>query len=77
MKYGWQVPPYRETQEYVRRITARYNSISNPLVANSVRKVNTQQAAKLEQKVSAPLTVYEPDALAIKMPDGRMRLVNQ
>ena len=26
-KYGNQVPPYRETQEYVRRITARYNSI--------------------------------------------------
>ncbi len=77
MKYGWQIPPYRETQEYVRRITARYHSISSPMVASAVRKVNTQQAAKLEQKVSAPLTVYEPDAVAIKMPDGRMRLVNQ
>jgi hypothetical protein len=30
MKYGWRVPPYRETQEYVRRITSRYNSISSP-----------------------------------------------
>jgi soluble lytic murein transglycosylase-like protein len=77
MKYGWQIPPYRETQEYVRRITGRYNSITNPMIAKAVRKVNNEQATKLEQKVSAPLTVYEPDAVAIKMPDGRMRLVNQ
>ena len=77
MKYGNQVPPYRETQEYVRRITARYNSISNPNLAKTVRKVTSTQAAKLEEKETAPLTVYEPNALAIKMPDGRMRLVNQ
>lgn len=77
MKFGWQIPPYRETQEYVRRITARYNSISNPMVAKAVRKVNATQAAKLEEKEKKPLTVYEPDALAIRLPDGRMRLVNQ
>jgi hypothetical protein len=77
MKYGWRVPPYRETQEYVRRITARYNSISNPNYVKTVPKVTGQQAAKLEQKESKPLTVYEPDALAIKMPNGTMRLVNQ
>lgn len=76
-KYGNQVPPYRETQEYVRRITARYNSISNPNFVKSVKTVTNQQAAKLEQKESKPLTVYEANALAIKMPDGRMRLVNQ
>ena len=76
-KYGNQVPPYRETQEYVRRITARYNTISNPNYVRTVKTVTTQQAAKLEQKVTKPLTVYEPDALAIKTPDGRMRLVNQ
>jgi hypothetical protein len=77
MKYGNQIPPYRETQEYVRRITARYNSITNPNIVKTVRKVTNTQAAKLEQKEAAPLTVYEPNALAIKMPDGRMRLVNQ
>jgi soluble lytic murein transglycosylase-like protein len=77
MKYGWQVPPYRETQEYVRRITARYNAISNPSVAKAVRKVSPEQAAKLETREAAPLTVYEPDPLPIRMPDGRMRLVNQ
>ncbi len=77
MKYGWQIPPYRETQEYVRRITTRYNSISDPMFAKTVQKVSTEQAAKLEVKPSAPLTTYEPNALAIKLSDGRMRLVNQ
>jgi soluble lytic murein transglycosylase-like protein len=75
-KYGNQVPPYRETQEYVRRITARYNSISNPNFVRTVKKVSNEQAAKLEQKETKPLTVYEPNALAIRTPDGRMRLVN-
>ncbi len=77
MKYGRQIPPYRETQEYVRRITARYSSISNPNFAKTAIKVSNTKAAQLEQKESKPLTVYEPNALAIKMPDGRMRLVNQ
>ena len=76
-KYGNQVPPYNETQEYVRRITTRYNSISNPNFIKSVKKVSNSEAAKLEKKESKPLTVYEANALAIKMPDGRMRLVNQ
>ena len=77
MKYGWNVPPYRETQEYVRRISARYNSISNPSIVRAIKKVTSEQASRLEKKETAPLTIYEPDALAIKTPDGRMRLVNQ
>jgi hypothetical protein len=75
-KYGNRVPPYNETQEYVRRITTRYNSISNPNFIKSVKKVSNTEAAKLEQKEAKPLTVYEANALAIRMPDGRMRLVN-
>lgn len=77
MKYGWQVPPYRETQEYVRRITARYNMVSDPRYVNAARKVTNSQAAKLEKKESAPLYVLEADALTIKLPDGKMILVNQ
>ena len=77
MKYGWRVPPYRETQEYVRRITGRYNSISDPRYVQSARRVNNAVASKLEQKESRPLTVYEPNALAIRLPDGKMMLVNQ
>ena len=77
MKYGNQIPPYNETQEYVRRITARYSQISNPNVAQTVRTVTTTQATKLVEKDAKPLTVYETSSLAIKLPDGRMRLVNK
>ncbi len=77
MKYGWQVPPYRETQEYVRRITDRYNSISDPRYVQSARRVSGIQAARLEKKESKPLTVLEADALTIRLPDGNMMLVNQ
>jgi hypothetical protein len=51
--------------------------VSNPNYIKTVKKVSTEQAVKLEKKVSKPLAVYEANALAIKMPDGRMRLVNQ
>ncbi len=77
MKYGNQIPPYSETQEYVRRITARYSEITSPNLAKIVRKVSTAQAEKLEKKESAPLANYEKSVTAIKLPDGRMRLVNQ
>lgn len=76
MKYGNQIPPYSETQEYVRRISERYNSVRNPNAVKAV-KVPTTQIAKLEKKESAPLTTYERNPLTIKLPDGRMRLVNQ
>jgi hypothetical protein len=77
MKYGNQIPPYNETREYVRRISARYNAIRNPNAVRVVKKVSTEQVAKLEKKAPAPLTVYEPNALTVRLPDGRMRLVNQ
>ena len=77
MKYGNQIPPYTETQEYVRRISSRYASISDGSYSRSVQRVNRSQAAKLEQKVSRPLAMYEPNAVAIRLADGRMRLVNQ
>jgi len=31
MKYGYRIPPYSETQEYVRRISRRYDLIRDPL----------------------------------------------
>ena len=77
MKYGNTVPPYSETQEYVRRITARYASISDGTFARTYHKVNSAEAARLEKREARPLTVYEPNAFAIRLADGRMRLVNQ
>lgn len=77
MKYGWRIPPYRETQEYVRRISNRYNMISDPQYVQAARSVNSTLASRLEQKRSRPLSVYEPDALTLRLPDGRLTLVNQ
>ncbi|HXG86641.1 MAG TPA: lytic transglycosylase domain-containing protein [Pyrinomonadaceae bacterium] len=77
LKYGRRIPPYRETQEYVRRITTRYNSIVNPNLPNVAVKVTKKQAKELEEKISAPLTAYEPNPVAIRLTDGRIRLVNQ
>ncbi len=77
MKYGWNIPPYRETQEYVRRITSRYNAISDPRYVQSARRLDSQTAAKLARQESRPLTVYEPNAVPVRLSDGRMMLMNQ
>ena len=77
MKYGYNVPPYRETQEYVRRISIRYNSISDPRYIQTARRVSNSTLAKLEHKESRPLTVYEPNALPVRLANGKMILVNQ
>ena len=74
MRYGWNVPPYRETQEYVRRITSRYSAISDGRVVQSARLVDGKLAST--QRVR-PLSVYEPDAVTVRLPDGQLMLVNQ
>ncbi len=45
MKYRNQIPPYRETQEYVRRISERYNSIINPNLPNLAVSKVTKKAS--------------------------------
>ena len=77
MRYGNQVPPFNETREYVRRISARYSSISNPSFASTAMRVSGDKAAKLAQRDARPLAVYEPNPIAIRLEDGRMRLVNK
>ena len=76
MKYGWRVPPYRETQEYVRRIGSRYSMISDGRYVNTARKLN-ENTAKVVQKESAPLTVLEVAPTAVRTADGKMILINQ
>lgn len=76
-RFGNQIPPFNETREYVRRISARYNEISDGSFARNVKKVSNSKAAKLEERISRPLATYEPNPVAIRLADGRMRLVNQ
>jgi hypothetical protein len=37
MKYGYQIPPYNETQDYVRRISTRYRSLTGVQTARNTR----------------------------------------
>jgi hypothetical protein len=75
IKYGYRVPPYAETQEYVRRIGRRYALIRDPLAAKMANGINREQLAA--QKESKPLTVYERTVGAVRLPDGRLVLVSQ
>ncbi len=77
IRFGNQIPPFNETREYVRRISARYSSISDPSFASTALRVSGGQAAKLAQKEARPLAVYEPSPVAVRLSDGSMRLVNQ
>ncbi len=78
MKYGYRVPPYSETQEYVRRIGRRYSLIRDPLAARSANVVTREQLASVQQQQeSRPLSVYERSVFAVRLPDGRLVLQSQ
>jgi soluble lytic murein transglycosylase-like protein len=72
MKYGYQVPPYSETREYVRRIGNRYSMIRDP---NALANAGTSNLA--QQKDPTPLNVYERSVFMTRLPDGRLQLVSQ
>jgi len=74
MKYGYQVPPYSETREYVRRIGNRYSLIRDPNAVATAGPLNRGQSA---QKDPTPLNVYERSVFMTKLPDGRLQLVSQ
>jgi soluble lytic murein transglycosylase-like protein len=76
-KYGRQIPPYAETQEYVRRISRRYSLLRDPNAALYAPRVSTSQLAKLQGKQPVPLTVYERTILTVRLPDGRLQLTSQ
>jgi soluble lytic murein transglycosylase-like protein len=76
-KYGWQIPPYSETQEYVRRISRRYSLLRDPNAPLYATRLSTTQLAKLQGKPAVPLTVYERSVLTVRLPDGRLQLMSQ
>jgi hypothetical protein len=77
MKYGYRVPPYSETQEYVRRISRRYTLMRDPATARYANNLTREQVASVRGKDSAPLTIYERNIYAVRLPDGRLQLVSQ
>lgn len=77
IKYGYRIPPYSETQEYVRRISRRYDLIRDPLAYRNASSYTRQQVANNQRKESVPLTIYERSVFAVKLPDGRLQLITQ
>jgi soluble lytic murein transglycosylase-like protein len=77
MKYGYNIPPYSETREYVRRITKRYSLIRDPYTAGQGNRLTQEQIALVQAKESAPLSIYERSVFAVQLPDGRRQLVSQ
>ena len=76
-KYGWRIPPYAETQEYVRRISRRYSLIQDPSAALYARPVSRTQLTRLQTNEPAPLTMYERTVSTIRLPDGKLQLMSQ
>jgi soluble lytic murein transglycosylase-like protein len=75
MKYGYNIPPYSETIEYVRRISKRYSLIRDPLAAQGANMLSPDKIAAMQK--SAPLSIYEPSVFAVRLPDGRLQLLSQ
>lgn len=79
LRYGRRVPPYRETQDYVSRITRRYNLLRDPQTARTATRVAKQDIAPVEKEtiVLPPTPVYERAVYAVRLPDGKLRLVSE
>jgi soluble lytic murein transglycosylase-like protein len=76
-KYGWRIPPYSETQEYVRRISRRYAILRDPNAALYASSLSGAQLARLQNQQSQPLSVYERTVSSVRLPDGRLQLMSQ
>lgn len=79
MKYGYSIPPYRETQDYVRRITARYSAMRDPNYVRSVMNNNSIAATKAVNNKPAPPPppIYESASMVVRLPDGKIQLLTQ
>ncbi len=75
LKYGRRIPPYSETQEYVRRITQRYALMRDPQTALKALVITPVQVAAMKAETS--LQIYERQVFAVRLADGRLRLVSQ
>jgi soluble lytic murein transglycosylase-like protein len=79
LKYGRRIPPYRETQEYVRRITQRYARLTNGELARTAHTLTPVQVTKMEtvQEAAPAAPSYERQVFAVRLPDGRLQLITQ
>ncbi|MGI9105998.1 MAG: lytic transglycosylase domain-containing protein [Pyrinomonadaceae bacterium] len=72
------VPPYRETQEYVRRITQRYALMRDPQTARKAQSVSKLPDSIASAATETPASeLYEQNVYAVRLRDGRLKLVSQ
>jgi soluble lytic murein transglycosylase-like protein len=76
-KYGRRIPPYRETQDYVRRISQRYSRMRDGEMARTAQTMTPTQVASLQAEQPAPAPTYERNVFAVRLPDGKLQLVSQ
>lgn len=77
-KYGRRIPPYRETQDYVRRISQRYSRMRDGEMARTAQSLTQTQVASLQaEQPPAPAPAYELKVFAVRLPDGRLQLISQ
>jgi hypothetical protein len=75
LKYGRRVPPYRETKDYVRRITHRYSVMTDPDLAKKAQIiVKPEEVATIKNETKS---VYEQNVYTVRLPDGSLQLVSQ
>lgn len=79
MKYGYAVPPYSETREYVRRISQRYALMRDPQAARRAPVATPAQVASLKKATNETTTppVYEQNVFSVRLPNGQLMLVSQ
>jgi soluble lytic murein transglycosylase-like protein len=77
LKYGRRIPPYRETQDYVRRISQRYSRMRDGEMERTALNATSSQVATLQTEPQPPAPTYERKVFAIRLPDGRLQLVSQ
>ncbi len=75
LKYGRRIPPYRETQDYVRRISQRYSRMRDGEMERTALSATPAQVATLQTEPPAP--TYERKVFAVRLPDGRLQLISQ
>ena len=72
------VPPYRETQEYVKRISERYALMRDPQTARRAPVVAKTPDAVASAATDTPaVQLYERNVYAVRLPDGKLMLVTQ
>lgn len=77
IKYGYEIPPYRETEGYVEKVFAHYKQLQknkSKLVLNKTKPKNIQNK-KIEEKNSKPSIVYRETLDSVEITPERKSTV--